>query len=176
MTRAQEVALDLFESRGFDAVTVEEIARAADVGPASLYRNFGTKEQLVLWDPYDPLLFAAVARHLERQPPLRAVRDGVIEAIASVYDADKKRVLRRAEIIANAPTVRAASREGLTALREGLAQVLAPKVKDALERELLAAVFTSTLEIAVERWRLRRGREPLAALVRQAFQLVARLS
>jgi len=50
MRRVQEVALDLFDARGFESVSIEEIARAAEVSPSSIYRYFGTKEQIVLYD------------------------------------------------------------------------------------------------------------------------------
>ena len=41
------VALDLFTERGFDAVTVAEIARAADVAEKTVFNHFPTKEDLV---------------------------------------------------------------------------------------------------------------------------------
>src|SRR5438045_3498662 len=53
MSRIQRVALDLFEEHGYRAVTVERIAAAAGVSPSSVYRYFGTKEMLVLYDEYD---------------------------------------------------------------------------------------------------------------------------
>ena len=62
----QQVALDLFEQRGFAAVGVEEIARAAGVGPATVYRHFGSKERIVLWDDYDPLLLAFLLNPVRR--------------------------------------------------------------------------------------------------------------
>lgn len=175
MRRAQEVALALFEERGFDAVTVEDVALQADLGVASLFRNFGTKEQLVLWDEYDPLLFEAVARHLETKSPLEAMSAGVSEAVGAVYQHDRRRVLRRTELIAKTPALQVASRAGVHALRAGLDAVLAPKVKNVFERELLSAIFGATLETAVERWRQEKARRPLATILRQAFRLVARL-
>lgn len=175
MRRAQDAALDLFEARGFDAVTVDDVARAAGVGVASLFRNFGTKENLVLWDEYDPLLFEAVAAHLKTKAPLAAMSAGVRDALGSVYQKDRRRVLRRTELMAKTPALRLAGLANLHALREGLSGVLAPKVKDPLERELLCAVFGATLEVSVERWRKERARRPLAAILREAFKWVARL-
>jgi AcrR family transcriptional regulator len=175
MRRAQDIALGLFEKKGFAAVTVEDVAKAANLGVASLFRNFGTKEGLVLWDEYDPLLFEAVAGHLKTKSPLEAMSTGVRDALGEVYEADRRRVLRRTDLMAKTPAIQLANRAQLSALRDGLNKVLAAKVKDPLERELLCAVFGATLEVSVERWRKERAKRSLGVILREAFKLVARL-
>src|SRR3954467_4440710 len=42
-----DAALELFLARGFDNVGVREIAEAADVSTATLFKHFPTKESLV---------------------------------------------------------------------------------------------------------------------------------
>ncbi|WP_157392782.1 TetR/AcrR family transcriptional regulator [Nocardia terrae] len=54
MSRIQRVALELFDEHGYREVTVERVAGAAGVSPSSIYRYFGTKEMLVLYDETDP--------------------------------------------------------------------------------------------------------------------------
>src|SRR3954454_13722776 len=44
-----ETARRLFGERGFEAVTVAEIARAADVSTQTVFNYFSTKEDLVYW-------------------------------------------------------------------------------------------------------------------------------
>ena len=41
-------AIDLFSRRGLDAVTMDEIATAADVGKGTIYNYFATKEDIVV--------------------------------------------------------------------------------------------------------------------------------
>lgn len=63
--RLQTAALELFARQGYEATTVAQIAAAAGVTEMTFYRHFGTKDQLLLDDPYDPLMAGAVAA----QPP-----------------------------------------------------------------------------------------------------------
>ena len=176
MRRAQTEAIALFRARGYDGVTVDEVARAAGVGVASLFRNFGTKENLVLWDEYDPMLFATMARQLESgASPVRAIEAAITEALGEVYARDRRRILARADLVASTPALAAAGRANVQLLRDGLEQVLRPAVKDPLERALAAAAFTATLEVTIERWRLARGRMKLQALLGRAFQALLRL-
>jgi len=46
--RVIDAAIDLFGERGLDAVTVDEIARAADVGKGTIYTHFPTKEAIIV--------------------------------------------------------------------------------------------------------------------------------
>lgn len=53
MTQIQKAAIVLFSAKGFSNTTVEEIAKLAGVGPATVYRHFETKERIIIWDEYD---------------------------------------------------------------------------------------------------------------------------
>jgi AcrR family transcriptional regulator len=171
MRRVQDAAIELFERHGFATVTVEQVARAAEVGVASVFRNFGTKEALVLWDEYDPALFDAIARRLgERRRPLDAARAALVEQVGAVYARDKKRILRRTELTMKTPALAAAARLNVHELRSGFEKLLEPHVRERLQRELLAAVLASTLEVTVEEWRRLRARVPLATLLVRAFK------
>src|SRR3954453_14151112 len=61
--RIERTALRLFRERGFDRVTVEDVCAAAEVAPATFYRHFGTKEDVVL--AYRGDFAAAMARAIE---------------------------------------------------------------------------------------------------------------
>ncbi|NUP66730.1 MAG: TetR family transcriptional regulator [Nonomuraea sp.] len=57
-------AFALFRERGYHATTVEQIAEAAEISPATFFRYFPTKEDLVTLDRFPPLIEALAA-----QPP-----------------------------------------------------------------------------------------------------------
>ena len=60
--RIAEAARALFSRHGFAAVTVAQVAEAADVSPQTVYNHFPTKEDLVFWrrGVFEEQLLAAV--------------------------------------------------------------------------------------------------------------------
>ncbi|HXN45890.1 MAG TPA: TetR/AcrR family transcriptional regulator [Bryobacteraceae bacterium] len=60
-------AIDLFSRRGIDAVTIDEIAAAADVGKGTIYNYFATKEDIVVAFMAD--LEARIAPTIARSRP-----------------------------------------------------------------------------------------------------------
>src|SRR4051812_38776518 len=78
----QECALDLFDAKGFDSVTIAEVASAADVSPSSIYRYFGTKEGLLVTDEFDQMTPKDLEQLLTLQDPI-----GSLVAIVQRYEA-----------------------------------------------------------------------------------------
>jgi AcrR family transcriptional regulator len=76
-------ALQLFLARGFDAVTVREIAEAADVSTTTLMKHFPTKEALV-FDRDDEIAHALVAAVTDR-PAKTSVLDALRGYIRERY-------------------------------------------------------------------------------------------
>jgi len=175
MRRVQTVALRLFGERGFDAVSVDEIARAADVGPATIYRNFGTKERVVLWDEYDPLLLEALARELKGGDVVEAARRALSSSLAQVYARDRLRILERALLGRVTPALQQASAAELRLLRRAIAEVLGPVVRDRLEADVFAAALVGALEAAIDRWLDQGGEEPLPRCIDLAFRRLRRI-
>lgn len=169
MRRVQRVAVELFTERGFGEVTVEEVARAADVSPVSVYRWFGTKEGLVLWDDYDPALFERIAAALPGRRPLEAVRDAVVDELDRIYAADAGLVLARTRLIHREPQVMAASRQGSAAMASALSELFATGPVDRYPASVLGSTAVAVLTAAIGEWERADGGVPLAELVRSGF-------
>jgi TetR/AcrR family transcriptional regulator, regulator of mycofactocin system len=104
------VAIDLFARDGFEAVTVEEIARAAGISPRTFFRYFPSKDEIVLALAsrlHDRLLTAFEERP-EHEGAVEALRRAYI-VTSTVTPADRDRVLRVGRILTCSPALRSGS-------------------------------------------------------------------
>ncbi|WP_400996976.1 TetR family transcriptional regulator [Agromyces sp. GXQ0307] len=103
-----EHGLDLFERQGYDQTTVAQIARAAGVTEMTFFRYFPAKEHLLLDDPYDPQLTAAIAAQPREVPPLLRAARGIREAWRALPEPETPIIRRRVRIAATTPSLRGA--------------------------------------------------------------------
>ncbi|GGP87406.1 TetR family transcriptional regulator [Saccharothrix coeruleofusca] len=75
-------AFRLFRERGYHATTVDQIAEAAEVSPATFFRYFPAKEDLVVLDRFPPLVDALRAQ--QAGPPVTVLRGAFRAAFASL--------------------------------------------------------------------------------------------
>jgi len=76
----QLAAQRLFEERGFGAVSVAEIARAADFSEMTVFNHFPTKEDLVFsgMESFEDRLLEAIRQRPENEPVVAAFRRVVL--------------------------------------------------------------------------------------------------
>ena len=171
-TRAaiQQAALELILAQGYDATTCEQIAAAAQVSPATFFRYFPTKEDVVLQDDYDPRIAASVAARPLRETPVTAVRRALAQQLGQLPDEEMGAVRERTRLLLSVPALRARIHEQSDAARDALAGALAPRLgttPDALAVRTIAAACAAALSAAVEHWAHHGGR--LADHVDTAF-------
>lgn len=119
MDGVRRVAFELMSTRGFTAVTVEQIAAQSSVSPSTVYRYFGTKEALVLSAQRPTRLVERVARDDSTRSGLAAFT----RAAAKVWGTDESAPVELALVRANPDLVAAWERQLLdqrTALAESL--------------------------------------------------------
>src|SRR5277367_1408103 len=91
-------AMRLFLERGYDAVTVAEIAEAADVAVSTLFKHFESKEAIAF--ARDPAMEAELRRAvLERAPGVsiaQSLRDFLVDSPALVTGSPEFLALVRA--------------------------------------------------------------------------------
>jgi len=162
-TRAaiQAAALDLIARQGYDATTCEQIAATAEVSPATFFRYFPTKEDVVLQDDYDPLMAAAVAARPAGEEPFDAVRRALTETLAMLPDEEMAQIHERTRLLLSVPALRSRLHEQLQAARAALAEVFATRMRlpsDDLAVQAVAAACAGAVGVAVERWARDGGR------------------
>jgi AcrR family transcriptional regulator len=174
MRRIQEVALDLFDARGFDRVTIEEIAAASHVSPSSVYRYFGTKEMVVLYDDVDYRLIERLETELASHAPVDAVRRAMTDVLAEAFDRDEL-ARRKVRYAFEEPALHAANLETTEAFAPLIANVLASAFKrepDDLEIQVVAATLVASLMAAARHWYMAGFRQPLRREIDRALSVV----
>ncbi len=171
-TRAaiQAAGLRLFAEQGYERTTCEQIAVAAEISPATFYRYFPTKEDVVLVDDYDQLLVTLTRSRPADEAPIRAVRRALAAALGTLDDSDLQTVRERLQLVLSAPALRARRSEQTRATEAVLAHELAPRMGAApadIEVRAVAAAIVAGLVVGVEHWAQAGG--SLAAHIDQAL-------
>jgi AcrR family transcriptional regulator len=108
-TRAaiRQHALRLFREQGYYATTVDQIADAAEVSPATFFRYFPTKEDVVLQDDLDLISMALLAEQPPELGPIAAFRAASVATLAELTPEDLARFQETTELAAAVPEIRA---------------------------------------------------------------------
>jgi AcrR family transcriptional regulator len=149
-------AMTLFGERGFDDVTVEEIAAAAGISSRTFFRYFATKEEVIL--QYQRRLHERLVEALADRPP----EEGPVTALREAYRAtsrvapeDRETVVERNRFLAASRALRVRADGERAADTKEVADVLAARVGvDADDRRLqtVAVAMGATASAAFTRW------------------------
>jgi AcrR family transcriptional regulator len=187
MSTIQEKALDLFDARGFDAVTIEEIADAADVSPSSVYRYFGTKEGILVADEFDSMSEEAVADILDVTDPVGSLLRAVLKyeaaagqspiAGAAGSSADLARSpWRRVRYFFLEPSVRTAACAALDRASRRIAPLMAGGgALTSAQARVAANALVFGYFAALEQWYAEGGTQPIAKYVEEGMRPLRRI-
>jgi AcrR family transcriptional regulator len=171
----EAVALALFAERGFDAVTVEEIASTARISVRTFYRYFTAKEAVfqVQLDRRTEALREALTVRPDGESPLRSVRVA-LETVVSAEDPD---LLRRwISVIATTPHLVQSVLGGIQLKTQPvMAAFLADRLgtePDSFEPIVLAAAVGGVIQAAQTRWFLQGG--DIVALLDEGLAVLER--
>ncbi|HEX3649324.1 MAG TPA: TetR family transcriptional regulator [Pseudonocardiaceae bacterium] len=177
-----DAAFTLFERKGFDATTIDEIADAVDVSPRTFFRYFASKEEvaLSLLDEQLGFLVEVLAARPADEPVLTALHHAAVEVVrgcesgAGGFDADRYETMQR--LVAANPAlaahgielgaVRMAEVARLVGERMGVDQRTDPRPR------LVASVGLCAVQTAVNAWRENDRDARSSDLVDTAFRLL----
>jgi AcrR family transcriptional regulator len=141
-----QTAMKLFAARGFDAVTVADVARAADVSEKTVFNYFPAKEDLVLHGGEErrAALVDAIRTRLPGSSIVEPFRAGTMEFIDRVQRDPVESIVVVPRLVAGSKTLR----DGLFLGWEREAATLAPVIAEevgAPEGDLVPAVVARAL-------------------------------
>jgi TetR/AcrR family transcriptional regulator, regulator of mycofactocin system len=152
----EAAALRLFSSHGFEQTTVADIAAAVGITRRTIFRYFGSKNDIV-WGDFDAVIerlkdaFAAQGRGV---PLMEALRRAVIAS--NQYNADQLPELRiRMSLITTVPALQAHSMLRYGAWRNAVAELAAPRLRakpSDLAPQLLGNLALGASMAAFQRW------------------------
>jgi AcrR family transcriptional regulator len=162
----REAALKLFVARGFDSVTVDDVAQAAGISRRTCFRYVPVREDLIFSDHID--YFEAVAARLAAgsgEPIL--VAGNAIRVILDGYLADREFSLRRFALVTQIPSLRDRELFWMARYQPVLGAYLASRTegeRDGMYAEITAAAVVAAHNESVRHWLRSPDTEDPAAL------------
>jgi AcrR family transcriptional regulator len=171
--RIAVAAAQTVAEKGLAGTTVEQIAHAADVGRATFFRYFSSKEDAVaegMTTHWLDLIMAAIAR----QPAHLSASEAVVAAFEDLGDGFgpiSGQVRELAMLTRSSPVLSAWTLQIYVRYEEAIAALVAPRLGDSPPEDprprLLGAVAMASIRIALDDWLAHGGSLP--ARVRTAL-------
>lgn len=172
-----EAAAALFSEQGYEATTVDDIARAAGISLRTFYRYCPAKE-----DALTPVLTAGVATLVEEmalrpaaEPLTEAAQAAFAIATAGARYEGPGQTVRLIQVMSRVPAIRLRWLAAGRAMQDRLVPVVAARTgrpESALETRLLAAVLIDAVTVALEHWAAEGGHDPLPSVSARALALL----
>ena len=183
-----EAASRLFAGRGFEDVTVAEIARAAEVSEVTVFNYFPSKEDLFYGGMqfFEEDLLVAVRSRPRGESAIKAFRRRLLEGTAALASRERIDAITKAgDAVSASPSLVAREREIVERYTRRLAELLAAETKSDpgdVEPMAAAAAMMGAHRAMVDyvRRRVRAGRkgealvEDARAQIRRAFARLER--
>jgi AcrR family transcriptional regulator len=129
-TRAaiRQHALRLFAEQGYAATTIEQIAEAAEVSPATFFRYFPSKEDVVLQDDLDLLALAAMEAQPPELSPIAAFRAATAAARQQLTPDDAEVFAETTRLTFSVPEIREKAVDELVRTTDQISAAIARRV------------------------------------------------
>ena len=174
--RLARAAFDLFNERGYEQTTVDDIAGRAGLGRATFFRHYRSKEDVIFPD-HDRLLDQVRdrLRSASQDTPLAAVCDAVRLVLAH-YLREGDLARRRYALTSTVPALRDREIVSVARYQKLFREYLASQQSDATElrAELMGAAVAAAHNHVLRRWLRGDSADPLRevdAALRQVITL-----
>jgi AcrR family transcriptional regulator len=169
--RLEEAALELYAQRGYDQVTVAEIAERAGLTERTFYRHFADKREVLFAGglALEELLAAAVAGTPAEASAYAAVEAAMVQ-VAEVLRGRSAVAPRRQAIIEAHPELRERELGKMASWSVVLAEALRARGVEPQVAQVVAQAGVAVFRVAFEAWVRGGASQDPTAVVREAFE------
>ncbi|MEU7164569.1 helix-turn-helix domain-containing protein [Streptomyces morookaense] len=172
-----DTALRLFTEQGYDETTIAQIAREAGVSQRTLFRYFGTKEDLLGGgqDRFGQVLMDTISEQPAEAGAWEALRTGVA-AVLALHDS-REQTLERFRLLHNTASLRAGWLEKRLRFQENLLPLIETRMdaatgnEGAKARAVIATAF-ACLDAATMTWVANNGKGEIMDLYDECLAAV----
>jgi AcrR family transcriptional regulator len=165
-------AVELFADRGYENVTVVEIAERAGLTKRTFFRHFADKREILFrgQDAYREMFAEAIAGAPANATPMEAIA-ATLAAFAAGFADDRREFLaKRQAVIAGNSDLKERDLLKAAALTEAMADALAKRGVKPPTAKLAAQVGALAFDDALHRWLQPGNRKSMAKLAEQALR------
>jgi AcrR family transcriptional regulator len=173
----EAAAFRLFGERGFDAVTVDDIAAEADVSRRTFFRYFASKEDVLLADHFVQLarLREAMDARPDDEPIVTALRNALL-SMSTDFEDRKEKIILRGRLMRDTPSLQARSLVHQKLWEEAMQDMVADRLgvdpaKD-LRPGVVSAATLAAMRVAFTNWLTAGCDGDLIALTAEALDLL----
>jgi AcrR family transcriptional regulator len=132
--------------------SVEDIAEAAEVSPSTFFRYFPTKEDVVLYDAFDPILIEAFLGQPARLSPIQAIRVAMRTALADSTGTWVSQQRERAGLLMAVAELRRRMLDEFVVGMEPFAEALATRVSRPTDDFAVRNIVSAVLGVGLGAW------------------------
>ncbi|MEU5735152.1 MULTISPECIES: TetR/AcrR family transcriptional regulator [Streptomyces] len=170
-------ALRLFTEQGYDETTIAQVAREAGVSQRTLFRYFGTKEDLLggSRDRFGQILADTISEQPADAGAWEALRAG-LAAVLALHDS-REQALERFRLLHNTASLRAGWLEKQLRFQENLLPLIEPRMDTATGNEgakarAVIATALACLDAALTTWVANDGKGEIMDLYDECLAAV----
>jgi AcrR family transcriptional regulator len=174
----EATAWRLFQRKGFDETTIEDITDAVDVSTRTFFRYFDSKEAVLFGDWRANL--ESITRLIDSRPPEEQPIIALYESarqFTELMKPNEPRLLMRNELARNSRKIGDYERNVINpeferVVAEALARRMGVEASTDPKPALIAAVAVAAYNAARKMWLASDGRDSMADLLGQAFEVI----
>jgi AcrR family transcriptional regulator len=179
-TTIEEAALRLFQQRGYEHTSIQDIADAVMMSSRTFFRYFASKEEVLL-GPMRTILSDGL-RFLQHVAPTEsphAALRATVEYLASRYQQQRASFLTRYRVVMQIPSIASIYLYVLMETEPAICDVLGSHLEadtNHNKTRFLVAIYMAALRVALEEWLEHEAQGDLVSLLREYLDSFSSLS